>query len=175
MGVTANITVSFGSKADCAEEAGTHLSAEIDGRETGLNNGETSFAPGDTAHFLVYKSANVTYNAPITSGGTIGSGGALAVNHEEFISFADTDTASLSVPVASLGAITWFGNSLGALTLGEDKMTLKASAKGVAVARVNYTANADAYSLTSPATLGGETDFSILVFLLGQVTPQVPP
>lgn len=163
MAVTANITVSFGS-----EGAGDHLSAEIDGREDGLNGGDTSFAPGDTAYFLVFKSDNVEYDEPVCSAGTIITAEGGTVEKEEELTFADTDTASLSVPCTGALTVTWLGRSLGDLTL-TDPMTVKASSKGVAVAKVAYEATADAYGLQSPATLEGLTDFSILVYILGRV------
>lgn len=166
MPVTANITVSFGDGADASSG---HLSAEVDSRPDGLNEGRTSFSPGDTAHFLVYKSSNVSYNAPVSSAGSISArASGLTVTKEDDVQFADTDTASLSIPAQSIVSVTWLGRSLGSLALA-DPMTLKASARGVAVARVKYTAQADAWSLASPASLGGLTDFSILVFILGRL------
>jgi hypothetical protein len=168
MAITANITVSFG--ADGAS-AGSHLSAEIDDRTEGLNAGETSFSPGDQAGFLVYQSSNVTHDAPVPSAGAVSSVGAVTVEREEDVSFANEDTASLGVPAAGITSVTWFGNALGGLTLQPDGMTVKASAKGVAVARVTYTAPATGYKLASPATLAGETDYSIVVFILGHEIP----
>ena len=44
---------------------------------------------------------------------------------------------------------------------------MKASSKGVAVAKVTYDALALVYALSSPATLNGETDFSILAIIKG--------
>jgi hypothetical protein len=93
----------------------------------------------------------------------------VSVSREEDITFAGTDTASLGVPASGGVSVTWFGTSLGSLSLQDDNMTLKASAKGVAVARVTYTASATSYGLVSPASLGGSTDFSILVYILGHV------
>lgn len=169
MPVTANITVSFGDAA-AAAAANAHLSAEVDGRDDGLNGGETSFAPGDTAYFLIYKSSNVTYDTPVSSAGTISAAGSqITVTKEDDIQFADADSATLSIPAESISSVTWLGRSLGSLTLQADKTTVKASAKGVAVARVTYTCKADAFGLASPATLAGLTDFSILVFILGHI------
>lgn len=166
MSVTANITVSFGAETGAGVDG--HLSAEIDDREDGLNGGDTSFAPGDTAYFLVFKSANVTYDAPVCSAGSIQTASAGSVEREEELTFADTDTATLQVPCTGSLSVLWLGRSLGSLTL-IDPMTVKASAKGVAVAKVTYSATADAFGLTSPSSLNGLTDFSILVFILGHI------
>jgi hypothetical protein len=123
----------------------------------------------------VFKSSNVTYDFPICSAGTVaGAGSGISVTKEQDIQFADEDTASLSVPATAITGVTWLGRSLGGLTL-TDPTTVKASAKGVAVARVTYTCAADAFGLTSPATLAGLTDFSILVFILGHITGETAP
>lgn len=167
MSVTANFSISFGTN-DSGGASG-HLSAEVDGRSDGLNAGKTSFLPGDTAHFLVYSSDNVSYDSPIASSGSISSGSeGISVVKETDIQFADSDTATLQVPAQSIQSVTWMGTSLGDLSL-VDSTTVKAGSKGVAVARVKYSAQADAWALNSPSSVGGLTDFSILVFIQGYV------
>lgn len=166
MTVTANITVSFGEQAGAAEFG--HLSAEIDDRPTGLNGGNTSFAPGDTAYFLVYQSSNVSHDTPIASAGSIVTASVGSVQKEVDVQFPDTDTASLPIPADSIVGVQWLGRSLGSLAL-QDEQTVKASAKGVAVARVTISTTPSAYGLQSPGSLGGETDFSVLVFIQGHL------
>lgn len=163
MSVNTNFQISFGAAAGAA---GGHLSAEIDGRPEGLNQGRTSFVPGESAGFLVYQSANVRHDAPIPSGGAVASLGARVVEREEDVVFPDTNEASLRIPASAIIQVVWMGRSLGALAL-DGETTLRASSKGVAVARVKYRANADAYRLSSPLTLGGLTDYSILIFIQG--------
>lgn len=167
MTVSATIQVSFGTESG----ADGHLSAEIDDRATGLNSGDTDFAPGDTAYFLVFKSTNVEYDTPVPSAGSLVaatvSGG--YVEREEDLSFADTNQASLSVPASALVSFEWFGRSLGDLTLLDNSMTVEASASGVAVCRVKYRAPCAAHGLASPSSLNGKTDYSILVFIRGRV------
>jgi hypothetical protein len=165
MAVNTSFQISFGTPGGASQG---HLSAEIDDRPEGLNAGKTSFVPGDLAHFLVYKSANVAYDPPTPSAGSVSSGGTVVVEKEDDIAFADTDTASLPIPADAIVSVTWLGNSLGALALA-DPQTVKASAKGVAVARVKYRATANAHGLQSPASVSGLTDFSILVFILGRL------
>lgn len=167
MSVSATIQVSFG--ADVGEGDG-HLSAEIDDRSNGLNDGDTSFSPGDTAYFLVFKSQNVVYDTPISSAGSITaatvSGG--YVERVEDLQFADTDTATLQVPASSIVSFEWFGRSLGDLAL-TDPQAVKASAAGVGVCRVTYQAPCTAHGLVSPASLNGETSFTVLVFIRGHL------
>jgi hypothetical protein len=165
MAINTSFQISFGVGQDASQG---HLSAEIDDRVDGLNGGNTRFVPGDVAWFLVYKSANVSYQNPIPSAGSVSGGGAITVEIEEDISFADTDTATLRIPANAITSITWLGNSLGGLTL-TDPQTVRASAKGVAVARVRFQATAYAHALQSPASVAGLTDFSILVYILGNI------
>lgn len=169
MAVTATILVDFAQGGGDGGAAG-HLSAELDDREDGLNNGLTTFQPGDTAYFLVFKSENVTHDAPIPSAGTIATATAGTVTREDQITFANVATGSLPVPALAITDHVWMGTSLGALTLGDDKMTVTAASAGVAVCKVTYTTQPEAYGLTSPASINGETEFDILVYIHGQVT-----
>jgi len=167
MAVNTSFQISFAA-GGAAGAAGGFLSAEIDDRAEGPNAGKTSFLPGEVAHFLVFKSTNVEYDPPIPSAGSVTSSGQVSVEREQDLTFGDTDTATLQVPASSISSVTWLGNSLGNLVL-TDAQTVKASAKGVAVARVKYMANADAHALQSPVSVAGLTDFSILVYILGRV------
>lgn len=82
--------------------------------------------------------------------------------------FEDADTASLAVPARSgIASMVWYGRSLGSLSLQSDKVTARAASKGVGVVKVSYEALALVYALSSPATLNGETDFSILAIIKG--------
>lgn len=167
MAVSTNFQVSFGTSST-GTGVDAYLSAEIDSRADGLNAGKTSFVPGDTAYFLVFKSDNVSYSAPIPTAGTVTAGAAQTVEKTEDLQFSDADTATISIPTTALSSVQWLGTSLGSLTL--TGTTVKASAKGVAIARVTYNVTADSYALASPATLDGLTDFSIMVYILGSVT-----
>ena len=165
MAINTSFQVSFGTGA---ADANAQISAELDDRDDGRNNGKTSFIPGEVAYFFVFKSDNVTYDPPTPSAGSVTGSGSESVEREEDITFANTDTANLSVPADNIVSVTWLGNSLGSLTL-TGANTVKASATGVAVARVRYTATADVYGLQSPADIGGLTDYSILVFIQGRI------
>lgn len=168
-----SIIVDFGDRAG-ANGAPAHLSAAIDTVEGGLNQGKTSFLPGESVYFLVWQSDNVEHDMPIVSVGAVSVyGGAVplvARTREQDIVFSNTAEAQVPVPAASLDNVVWMGTSLGALELGADRMTLRATAPGVAVARVRYTTVLPvAYRLHSPQAVHGETDFSVLVYIRGRV------
>ena len=164
----ATIRVQFGTADGAAGAAVGHLSAELDTRSNGLNGGRTSFNPGETAYILVYKSDNVSITETVCSAGSLTSQGTTVVSVTEELMFEDADSASLGKPARSgITQSVWYGRSLGGLTLQSDKVTVKAAAKGVAVAKVTYDALAQVYALSSPATLNGETDFSILALIKG--------
>lgn len=161
--VHADFQIAFG-----AGGAQAHLSAEIDSRSDGYNQGRTSFKPGDVVYFLVYKSANVVYDSPIASAGCITSHGATAVPQTADLAFPNVRTATIGKPATGITASQWLGNALGALTL-VDEMTVQAEVQGVAVARVSTAAPADLWSLSSPASINGLTDYSILIFIQGHL------
>jgi hypothetical protein len=162
----ATIRVQFGNP-DGSEATG-HLSAEIDTRPDGLNGGRTSFSPGETAYLLVYSSDNVSITDTICSAGSLTEQGSTVVTVTEELMFEDAASASLDKPARSgITQTVWYGRNLGTLTLQSDKVTVKSAAKGVGVARVSYDALARVYALASPATLNGETDFSILAIIKG--------
>jgi len=167
----ATIRVQFGSPDGQSGGSQGHLSAEVDARPQGLNGGKTSFSPGETVRILVYKSDNVSITETICSAGSLSAQGTAIVTITDELMFEDTDTASLSVPArAGIDASVWYGRSLGTLTLQSDKVTVKASVKGVGVAKLTYDAQALVYALASPASLNGESDFSILALIKGSAT-----
>lgn len=162
----ATIRVQFGNPDGTGTNG--YLSAEIDTRPGGLNGGRSAFSPGETVHILVYKSDNVTITSTPCSAGSLSLQGSTVVTITEELMFEDADTARLSKPAqGGIAQATWFGRSLGNLVLQQDKVTVKAQAKGVAVAKVTYDAQALVYALASPASLNGLTDFSILALIKG--------
>ncbi len=163
----ATIRVQFGNPDGSSATAG-HLSAEVDTRATGLNGGRSSFSPGETVYILVYKTDNVTITDTVCSAGSLQLQGTTVIPVTQEIMFEEADTVTLDKPVrTSLLQSAWYGRSLGSLTLQADKTTVKADARGVAVARVSYESLAQIYALASPATLNGETDFTILALIKG--------
>lgn len=161
--ITASLVVQFG--AGSSDRDG-HLSAEIDDRPTGLNGGDTSFSPGDTAWFLVFKSSGVTLGQLKSSAGTVSySGSSINVTREEDVSFLDSNDANLQVPALSISSVTWMGTDLGAVSV--NGTALKSTSKGVAVARVQYVAQAWPGKLVSPTELDGLDDFPIAVLITG--------
>ena len=163
--VTTTVQISFG---DAGAAAGAHLSAEVDSRPDGLNAGKSSFVGGEPVYVLVYKSNNVTIKEKILSAGTIFSAGSAVVEHEEFITFSNTRESSISKPASGSLDVTWYGKSLGGISVAGDGVSLTASSAGVAIAKVVYKSNAQAFRLATPLTLGGSKEYSILLYILGE-------
>ena len=161
--VTTTVQITFGDGA----EGKAHLSAEVDKRPDGLNNGKTSFIGGDPVHVLVYKSSSVTITAAEVSAGTVHFAEPQLVDVEDIITFADKREASLSRPASGPLGVTWFGKSLGGLTVGADGVSVIASTQGVAVARVRYKSYATAYRISTPTALNGDKNYNLLFFVAG--------
>ena len=117
MATNSSIVVSFGNQSAAATAANAHLSAQIDSRPTGLNGGNTSFNPGDTCWILIFMSDNVALDGdPVLSAGTLGGGQLVTgISITEQLTFANVNTASLSVPSTGITSSKWLGRSLGTL------------------------------------------------------------
>jgi hypothetical protein len=73
-----------------------YLSAEIDTREEGPNEGKTSFSPGDTVWFLVYKGESVDLVSAEASAGSASLGEEIEVAKSEDVVFdGSASTVSL--------------------------------------------------------------------------------
>lgn len=165
---SATVVVQFGQ----GESSSGHLSAELDSRPSGLNGGRSSFNPGETAYILVYKTGNVVITGTDVSAGSLSAQGTATVAVSEEVQFAGSNAAQIQKPCkgATLDSVTWLGRNLGALALAGDRQTVSAASSGVAVAKVDYQAEALVYAIAAPSAIGGETDFSILVLIQGETT-----
>ncbi len=154
-----------------SENASGDFSIEIDSREDGLNAGKSTFYPGDKPYLLLYTGPNVALESSATSAGSLSYVGSVSWDETEQLIFTTEDTAQLTKTASYLISTKWYGNDLGTPELLEDKKTIKVTAAGVAVLKVTYRVTAQAYQLQSPASLGGDTFFSIATYVVGAVTP----
>jgi len=164
--VTTSLVVQFGASAGQGL-----LLLELDPTQAG------SFGPGDLAKLQMFKTSNVSLldaagnpvsdaGAPIVSAGSITKTGTGVRTITEELTFANTNSATLSHPITGALSVTWLGASLGNLAIS-DEFNVKAANTGVAVAKVSYSSPYVEYTLQSPATLAGLSNFSIVVFLSG--------
>ncbi len=175
--VVATLNVNFSEDTESSKSG--VLKLEIDGRENGLNGGDTSFQPGDTVGFWLFKDSNVTLETPVpisTSGGVTGAGtGSLAV--DEFITFSNSDTASLGYPPTGSVTLQWIGRAYKIdgtsvttqTTLPERTRSQLRMADGsqmMGILRATYTANGSLYRLRSVP----EDITEALIFAIGSVT-----
>jgi hypothetical protein len=160
--VTASLVVQF------RNEAAGVLQAEIDARPAGYNKGRTSFVPGDSPAFLVYKSFNVTIDSVEVSAGNLATLAPVLVDVEEIITFAKADEATLQKPYFSGMTGKWLGNNLGSLTLvGDTKIRI--ADPGVGVLKLSYKTRALAYRMAGlPTTLNGEAEYQVLAVISGE-------
>lgn len=168
--VTANFSVTF-SKGD----GGSILIAEIDDREDGKNGGDTSFAPGEDAYFLIFLGTNVSLVGIYPSLGSTGLIEASSKTVTETLTFYKPEnlTADLKYPVQSLVSVTWLGNTLGNYVL--DGQTIRVTPDpnsgtyAAGVLEVQYISPCFVYKLNHAPLSVNEYEIAILV--VGQVTP----
>lgn len=173
--VTTTLNIRFG--ADQVAAGADALIAEVDERETGLNAGKTSFAPGDEVFILLYQSDNVTVDAVIPSLGTISKQTGLSpqiVELEESVIFANVPEANVSRPIISLISDVWLGTDLGGIIkTGDLQVSLSNPPSGLApngvyagVNTLTYNSRATVYKLTN-TFLSGVTEYDIVVVFVG--------
>jgi len=166
--VTTSLVVSLTS--DSVADASIYK-AEFDSRtagEGGLNNGDTSFSPGDNLGFLLYRSSNINDAATII---TPSLGSIISLNNgsraiTEFIKFTNTKEVAPQYPIAGNFTYTWMGNNLGAVSQVNDrKLTIPAD--GVGVAKITYTTTFKQYKLTN-TKIPGEDEYDVLIYIAGE-------
>jgi len=174
--IVASVTVRFEKSKDDG-----FLSAEVRRKATdGSYVTASNFKPGETAYIFAYRGPDTSITQAIATAGTLKKVGTQDVPVElEGVQFtklesdgdAAENTAQLSKPATGAGpSLTFYGATVGSTTLGDDLRTLTASQFGIAVATATYSSVADIYALESPATLGGKTDYEILVVLVGKAS-----
>ena len=154
---TASFVIDFG-----AAGADVLLAAELDEVR---NSGKTSFQAGDTVYFRVYH--NTPYSVLSTDGTT-----SKVISNErgeipaEIVQFVHSKQADVSKKVYILGAYTWFGFNLGALSaVGGTKISASlATELNFGVCKVSYTTEYDVWRLQAPVNM--PTEYAILVLVI---------
>lgn len=156
--VTTSLVINF-TTLDGSE--GGILTAEVDDRPDGLNAGNTTFYPGDSPGFLVFKSNNVAITQLLASEGLLQSMGQFSITAEEDLTFANTREASLRYPAKGPVTVVRKSPSGPSLTLvGEDKVTTPSNV--VAAYQIRYPTIGIGYRVT-----GTTGTISVVVFIEG--------
>ncbi|ABK45366.1 hypothetical protein Mmc1_2875 [Magnetococcus marinus MC-1] len=153
--------------------SGGHLSAELDRRVDGLNQGHTTFHSGGSAHLLVNHGPKTSIQSISASSGALLPNADQSYTISEDLMFDGSNSATLSQPAQSIQSVIWLGNDLGALTLATDGMAVTAASSGVAIARVTFTVRSRSWSLTAPEVVAGLDSFPVQVRITGQSGDQV--
>jgi len=175
--ITQTLVVGFGQGSDTS---GDVLIAEIDGRDTGLNKGKTTFSPGEDVYILAYISGNVSISSVIASHGTVFRDNSIptqVVDQSEFLVFSNVYEATVQKPLNYAGGLfdfTWLGNNLGnVIRLNDSKLRVSSGptlvAPYVGVGLLEYNSSAIAYKLTNTLLVGQE-EYQIAVQFTGLAT-----
>ena len=160
--VTASIVVNFTSEG---ESGSGILQAAIDDRPSGLNSGKTTFYPGDSVGFLLYRGANVNIDQVLSSAGAITPMGEQDVVLTEYLQFAGVKSATLQRPALGLGGYKWLGNDGGEISL-VDEVNISIAEPVLGLLKVVYQARAYGYKLAGvPHPLNGEYAYTVLVLV----------
>ena len=167
--IHATTRVTFGAGSAPRRE----IQIELDARPDGFNGGKTTFAPGDTAYFLVWHDPRITILAVMASVGILqegmpSTGSRNFVAAKEQIQFANCASARLKYPALAIESVTWLGASMGGLWVQPDDegKTVRASMAGTATAMVDYWMQTPrVFGLISPQQVGygAITNFASLI------------
>lgn len=167
--VTATVVVSFGGSAQGI------LTAEIDSRADGYNNGKTTFNAGDEPVILVRKGTNVTIDQVLTSLGSCTQFATGSTQEKEFLQYVQVAEATASKPISSGFTSQWYGNDLGTVAV-KNQNTVAITGPtlpitGVGILGITYNSDFIAYRLTGiPSTVNGTNTFNVLVAFIGSVS-----
>ncbi|MBF0295682.1 MAG: hypothetical protein HQL96_10885 [Magnetococcales bacterium] len=143
------------------------LTAEVDGRIDGPNEGRTTFYGGDVVHLMVHVGDDVTLLDPLVSTGVVWLDGQEETTITEDLVFSLSTTATLSKPALAIDSELWFGLNLGPLTLETDQRTVTARFAGVAIVRVTYRSMMQHWIAWVPETVAGHDAFPFQVRFAG--------
>ena len=171
--VVATLNVSFDSSSTTTGS----IKLEIDDRPDGLNNGNTSFKPGDTAAYFLFKDSNINVISHFcTAGGTSGAGSGTKTIDEN-ITFTNSDTGSLGYPPDGAVTMDWLGRSFeisGTTVTGNSsvpevngsELAMKNGKKVAGILRCRYSSTGTLHRLS-----GVPKDFTkSMIVALGTVT-----
>ncbi|MBF0340925.1 MAG: hypothetical protein HQL95_08190 [Magnetococcales bacterium] len=143
------------------------LTAEVDGRIDGPNEGRTTFYGGDAVHLMIHVGDDVTLLDPLVSTGVVWLDGQEEITLTEDLVFSLATTATLSKPALGIDSELWFGLNLGPLTLETDQRTVTAQFAGMAIVRVTYRSIAQHWIAWVPETVAGHDAFPFQVRFAG--------
>jgi len=135
-----------------------NISVELD---DAANNDKSSFASGETVHYLVHTDPAGMIVTNTTSSGTVGTNGTKSVAVEEVITFAREKTARLSKIPNGAVTTSWIGKNGGTATFSGADITLASEVVGVL--KCTYTTTAKAFSLSGVTIPAGMDEFPVVV------------
>lgn len=170
-GITTSLVIRF-QTTDGQDASNAILTAELDNRETGLNDGKSVFLYGDSPAYLIYRTSNVSYTQDTTAGSVqyVETGQIEVIETIQFV--AETESRLSKPP---LGPVTFTlvagkGIDVSALTVSGTKVT--SLTEGLAVVKAQYYTQYEAYRLigvTDP-NIPDLEDYEVIVYILGTVT-----
>lgn len=142
--VTTSVTIGFTKN----EQTDANFSAEVDTRDNGLNEGNTSFKPGDSVGILLYKGLTIANVKGTPTSGLLTEGALIDVEQEETISFANEDSFSARYPVNSgTASIEWYSTAP-TVTIPTTGSAFTTANKVIAVGLLKYKTKAQVWTLS---------------------------
>lgn len=159
MSIETSIIIDFG---ETVAGSGALAKMELDGAMNldAAGQEKTSFAPGDTIHFLIHYESTLRLTRVAATSGQIAAQPDVTRQRSEELLFVDADaTNELSYNPAGPVAAQWYGNEAIGLKKTETRVMQISGGALPALCNATYTVNFTAYKLvTAPRDLAeGET------------------
>ena len=156
MAIIQTLKINFESDEDDDDQGALKL--ELDSsRPNNLNNGKSTFRPGDNVNYLLFKTNELELTEHDSTDGSIksnGSGilkiGPTSEKNRGYLEFSNTDEVTLPYPAKNgLTNYKWLGKkSLGTISVVDGGAKLKAAESGFAILQVTYDAPFSIYQLS---------------------------
>lgn len=159
------ITVTFVTEDELTDEEGnvyTSLQVELD---SDRNEGETRFLFGSKAYYKIFKSPTDLVIVQVQSDGVITDEGVGTEEVTEYITFANTNKATINYPLDSVVSAEWAGNDLGALSYTGNVIT--SSQVGVGVLKVVYNVIFTRHAIS--VNVEGVETYAVLIYITGTI------
>ncbi len=152
--ITAHVVVEF------SDGDSPNVSVEVDTRPEGYNHGASSFTPGQSVYLLLYVPPGWVCSYKEVTAGALTLTGTTSINVEDYLTFIDDDTQSLSKYPTNTPSFSWLGVSLGAITVVQQICSILARVYNtvtgaytpphrIGLAKANYSTQAQVYRISS--------------------------
>lgn len=112
------------------------------------NQGKSIFYDSDTILLRFYSTSDSSYSVDCSKGSVFKKASDVSFTYTQYVSFSNTNSASLSYRPMTVLSADWVGKSLGGIKINGTEVSIKNP--GVGILKVTYTSKYDLIQYTAP-------------------------